>query len=148
MVNPADKVSFQKGVVDGVRPLKFSLSEFGISTGILGLYLYLTSNDILRAFQKNKFHYEFIIPIQKKSQILFLQIILQGVHLEKVMKWSFQKDLIWRLHGDFEYPLEPIFAFLELLLLYISRCPIRLNFYLFIIWFMMIERRYTVRKTD
>ncbi len=34
---------------------------------------------------------------------------------------------------QFEYPLAPILAFPELLLLYISRCPIRLNFYLFII---------------
>ena len=59
MVNPANKVSFQKGVVDGVRPLKFSLSEFGISTGILGLYLYLTFRIFQGAFQKNEFHYEF-----------------------------------------------------------------------------------------
>jgi hypothetical protein len=34
---------FPEGVVDGERPLKFSLFKFGISAGILNFYLYLTS---------------------------------------------------------------------------------------------------------
>ena len=38
------------------RPLNFFLSKFGISVEKLPLYLYLTSRDILRAFQKNKFN--------------------------------------------------------------------------------------------
>ena len=45
-----------KEVVDGERPLKFFLSKFWVLAENLDLYLYLTFNDILRAFQKNKFH--------------------------------------------------------------------------------------------
>jgi hypothetical protein len=40
-----------------------------------------------------------LIPIQKKSQILFLHIFLQSFHLEKAMKWSFQKVPIRCLQG-------------------------------------------------
>ena len=71
--SPNKTFSFLKGVVDGERPLKCFLSKFWLPGESSDLHLYLTSRNILRAFQKNKFHYEFN-PDPEKSQILFSHV--------------------------------------------------------------------------
>jgi hypothetical protein len=54
---------FPKGVVDGERPLKFPYRKFcSISLP--------APKDILRAFQKNKFHYEFNPDTEKLGDIV------------------------------------------------------------------------------
>jgi hypothetical protein len=60
-------------VVDGERPLKFSFQNSEFPAKKFDLYLYLTSQDILRAFHKNKFHHESNIN-WKKSPILLLYV--------------------------------------------------------------------------
>jgi len=61
-----------KGVGDGERPLKFSLPDW-ILIENLDLYFYLISEDILRAFQKDKFDYKFSPDLEKFADI-FLHV--------------------------------------------------------------------------
>ena len=72
---------FPKGVVDGERPLKFILSKFWVLVEKSDLYLYLTSKDILRAFQKNKFLNKFNLDTQKAADIV-LYFFPQGIRGE------------------------------------------------------------------
>jgi hypothetical protein len=70
------------------------------------LHLYLTSKNILRAFDKNKYHYGFDPDLERVTDTVSLYFFLQGVHLEKVMKWSFPKNADMKASGGVFYPLE------------------------------------------
>jgi len=60
----------------------------------LDLYLYLTSNDILRAFHKNKFHCEFNPDKEIVADIVPSNLFTRW----QVMKWDFKKMPTWSGH--------------------------------------------------
>ena len=67
--------------MDGERPLKFPLWKFWVLLEDLDLYFHLTSKDILRAFQKNKFLNKFNLDTQKAADIV-LYFFPQGIRGE------------------------------------------------------------------
>jgi hypothetical protein len=98
------KLSLSKGGGGWRKTFKNFPIKFSVLVEKLDLYFYLTSKNILRAFQK-KFHYE-SKPEPKKSQIMFLHIFSTRCASGESHEMEFAKDADMKPPRDCYIPLE------------------------------------------